>query len=94
MNHTSEALTNIKTLKLYSWTSIFSSEIYDRREHELEIIKVKALTIAFVIVSLYFFPNILSSVVFSTYIGTGHYINLSDAFAVLIFFELIKTPTR
>lgn len=31
MNHTKEALSNVKTLKLYSWTKDFESEIKERR---------------------------------------------------------------
>ena len=44
--------------------------------------------------SLYFFPSVLGSVVFSTYIGTGHYIDLQTAFTVMIFFGLIQDPLR
>ena len=50
--------------------------------------------IIFCIASLYFFPSILSSVVFTTYIGMGNEINLEDAFTVLVFFDLIKEPLR
>ena len=32
MNHTTEAITNIKALKLYSWTDTFEQEILKRRE--------------------------------------------------------------
>jgi len=53
-----------------------------------------AVWLALVIASLYFFPNVLSSVCFSTYIGVGNEIDLSDAFTVMVFFELIKDPIR
>lgn len=56
--------------------------------------KVIAIWLAFVITSLYFFPNILSSVVFSTYIGTGHRLDLATAFTCLVFFDIIKDPIR
>ena len=49
---------------------------------------------SFMISSLYFFPSVLGSVVFSTYIGTGHYIDLQTAFTVMIFFGLIQDPLR
>lgn len=35
MNHTTEAINNIKTLKLYSWNSAFEKEIKKRRDSEL-----------------------------------------------------------
>lgn len=94
MNHTNEAFNNIKTLKLYSWTGIFEDEIVKRREHELSMYKRIAFWLALIITSLYFFPGILSSVVFTTYIGTGHQIDLASAFTVLVFFDLIKEPLR
>jgi hypothetical protein len=53
-----------------------------------------AFWLSIIISSLYFFPQVLTSVVFATYIGTGHYIDLSTAFSVLIFFDLIKEPMR
>lgn len=40
--------------------------------------------------SLYFFPSILGAAVFSTYIGSGHYLDLSVAYTVNTFFNLIK----
>ena len=35
LNYTTEALTNIKTLKFYQWTNTFSKEIENRRLAEL-----------------------------------------------------------
>jgi len=92
MNHTTEAVQNIKTLKLYSWTGIFEREINNRREREIKIFKRVAVMLSTLIAGLYFFPNILIPVCFSTHIGTGHYISLADAFAMMIFFELLKEP--
>jgi ABC-type bacteriocin/lantibiotic exporter with double-glycine peptidase domain len=94
MSHTTEALSNIKMLKFYSWTSIFQEEVQKRRVHEFKMYKVIAVWLALVITSLYFFPNILSSVVFSTYIGTGHRLDLATAFTCLVFFDIIKDPIR
>ena len=94
MNHATEAFSNIKTLKLYSWTEIFEKEIARRREKEIGVYKRLAVWYSLVIGSLYFFPNVLSSVCFATYIGVGNEIDLSDAFTVLVFFELIKEPIR
>jgi hypothetical protein len=38
VNTTSEALNNIKMLKLYSWTHIFSTVIANKRAEELKIL--------------------------------------------------------
>jgi hypothetical protein len=94
MNHTTEALQNIKLLKFYSWTDIFEEEIQARRVYEFKKYRAIAVQLALIICSLYFFPNILSSVVFSTYIGTGHSLDLATSFSVLVFFDLIKEPIR
>ena len=91
MNHTNEALQNIKTLKFYSWTGIFEEEIQKRRQDEVSKLLRISMINSFIIVSLYFFPNILSSVVFSTYIGLGHKIDLATSFSVLVFFDIIIT---
>ena len=94
MSHTTEAIQNIKTLKLYSWTEIFQAKVQKRREYEFKKYRAFAVTITLIITSLYFFPNVLSTVVFSTYIGTGNNLTLAKAFTTLIFFDLIKEPIR
>ena len=91
---TSEALTNIKTLKLYSWTNLFEESIHQKRKVEMDLYRKVAIIDTLIITSLYFFPSILSSVVFTTYIGFGHQIDLASAFTVLVFFDLIKNPIR
>lgn len=72
MNHTTESVTNIKTLKLYSWNDAFEREIKKRRDKELKLFRKIAFWLSLIISSLYFFPQVLSSVVFATYIGTKH----------------------
>ena len=47
-----------------------------------------------VVVSLYFFPQILSAVVFGFYIGTGHTLQLDVAFTVMTILTMIKDPLR
>ena len=42
------------------------------------------------ITSLYFFPQIISAVVFSVYIGQGHVLDLSTAYTVMIIFNNLK----
>ena len=40
--------------------------------------------------SLYFFPQVLSAVVFSVYIAMGHHLNLGMAYTAMTCFNLLK----
>lgn len=91
---TTESLNNIKMLKLYSWTAQFLARINEKREAELGIYW-RRLNVAMVsVTSLYFFPQIISSVVFSVYIGTGHTLDLATAYTVMTIFNNLKEPLR
>jgi hypothetical protein len=48
----------------------------------------------FGVTSLYFFPQLLSAVVFSLYIGVGNHLDLAAAYTVLSIFNIIKDPLR
>jgi len=41
---------------------------------------------------VYLFPNLLPAIVFSTYIGTGHTLDLPTATTILVLFNLMKEP--
>jgi ABC-type multidrug transport system fused ATPase/permease subunit len=43
---------------------------------------------------LYFFPAILSAIVFAAYIGSGNVLSLDTAFAVITLLNMIKDPLR
>lgn len=47
-----------------------------------------------VVSSLYFFPAVLSAVVFASYIGAGNYLSLDVAFTVITLLNMIKDPLR
>lgn len=94
MNFTNEAFSNIKTLKFYSWLDFFEKAIDKRRNQELKQIKYYFYGAVFFISSLYFFPSILSSVVMSTFIGTGHTIDLPTTFTILVLLDMIREPIR
>lgn len=72
MNITTEVLTNIKMIKLYAWGKTMLNKIEEKRKNELKVLAKAFIVATFSITSFYFFPEILSSVVFSVYIGTGH----------------------
>jgi hypothetical protein len=72
LNTTTESLNNIKILKLYSWTETFEKAIQVKRKLEMSVFW-KRLSVGMIsVTSLYFFPQVLSAVVFSVFIGTGH----------------------
>jgi ABC-type multidrug transport system fused ATPase/permease subunit len=91
---TNESLNNIKMLKLYSWTSIFSESIRQKRSEELYWLWKRFVNGIGVVSSLYFFPAILSAVVFASYIGAGNYLSLDIAFTVITLLNMIKDPLR
>ena len=47
-----------------------------------------------VVASLYFFTNILSAVIFTTYIGLGSTLSLDIAFTVISVLNIISNPMR
>lgn len=46
------------------------------------------------VTNLYFFPQIVTAVVFSFYIGFGNTLRLDTAFTIIVIFNLIKDPLR
>jgi hypothetical protein len=89
INTTSEALNNIKMLKLYSWSHVFSEVIAKKRGEELvwlwKIFQIGSM----IVTGLYFFPSILSATVFSVYIGTGNILDISNAFTVMTILNIL-----
>ena len=81
-------------LKLYSWSDIFKHLISEKRIPELGMLR-KRYNLSIVNIStLYFFPSILSAVIFSFYIGFGNTLSLDIAFTVMTILNLIKEPLR
>ena len=91
---TTEALNNIKMLKLYSWTETFLNDILNRRRLEMDELLRKFHLAMFDVASLYFFPQVLSAVVFSVYIGSGHTLDLGTAYTVMTCLNIMKDPMR
>ena len=89
-----ESLNNIKLLKLYSWTAIFASLITEKRNQQLQVLKKRFVYSNIFITSLYFFPSILSAILFSVYIGLGNTLDLDIAFTVMALLNIIKAPLR
>ena len=89
-----ESLNNIRMLKLYSWGDIFKHLIKEKRIPELGMLRKRYNLSIINISTLYFFPSILSAVIFSFYIGFGNTLSLDIAFTVMTILNLIKEPLR
>ena len=87
MKVTTEALNNAKMLKLYSWEKNFMKRIWRKRALELVQLKRQGWGISWMVSCIYFWPNLLPVVVFSTYIGFGNQLTLGIAVASLILFN-------
>lgn len=81
-------------LKMYAWTHIFKRLISERRTEEMEILWKRFRISQILVTNLYFFPQVLSGVIFSFYIGFGGTLSLDVAFTVITILNLIKDPLR
>ena len=92
INHTTESLNNIKTLKFYQWTGIYQTEIEKRRLTEQKFLYrlINLFCILWAFGNL--FPKLMSTVSLYTYIASMNTIDLATAFTVLIFFDKITQP--
>lgn len=89
-----ESLSNIKMIKLHAWTPIFQRIISDRRIEELDALWSRMQVSQILVTNLYFFPQILTAVVFAFYIGFGNNLSLDAAFTIIVILNLIKDPLR
>ena len=91
---TTEALNNIKMIKLYSWTNTIEEQIKQKRIEELLIYR-KRLKIGIIIIStFYFFPSSLQAVCYSFFIGFGGTLSLNVGYVILNVFDMIRGPIR
>jgi len=90
----SEALANIKIIKMNVWTHVFQKLISERRALELAVLWRRMCVSQLLITNLYFFPQILQAVVFAFYVGFGNELRLDIAFTVIALMGLIKDPLR
>ena len=89
MKVTTESINNIKMLKLYSWQDSFMQRISRRRAKELQTLFKINFGWSVVVAGIYMFPNLLPVVTFTTFIGTGHTLDLDIAVASLVVFSLM-----
>ena len=94
MNETTQAINNIKMLKLYSWQTLFQNKILDKRSKEISALKKQLYAVSGLIAGNYFFPQMMPAVCFTAYIGFDIQpaLDLPIATTCLIFFQLISGP--
>ena len=86
MEVTTESISNMKMLKLYSWQESFMFRIFAKRVKERTALRKRGLAIALNICSFYLFPCLLPSVTFATYIGLGNDLDFGIAVGALVLF--------
>lgn len=91
---TTEALNNIKMIKLYSWIDTIEEQIKQRRIDELTWWKKRLYMGMLIVSSLYFFPSSLQAVCYSFFIGFGGKLTLQSGYVVLNVFNMIRDPIR
>ena len=92
MKVTTEAINNIKMIKLYSWQENFMARIYRRRQRDVIALRWGGFSVALLVFFIYFFPSLLPPTTFATYIATGHYLEYETAVASLVLFNLMRGP--
>jgi len=92
MKATTEAMTNIKMIKLYSWQENFLQRIYRRRDIDVKALRRGGFAVAFLIFFIYLFPSMLPVTTFGTYIALGNYLQYQVAVAALVLFGLMRGP--
>jgi hypothetical protein len=90
LNITTESLNNIKMLKLNAWTDTFENAIEQKRNVEMKVFW-KRLNVGMIsVTNLYFFPQVLSAVVFSVYIAMGNKLDLGIAYTAVTCLNMLK----
>ena len=92
MKVTTEAINNMKMIKLYSWSENFLQRIYRRRARDIIALRAGGRAVTLLISSIYIFPSLLPVATFSTYIGLGNYLEFNVAVAALVLFGLLRGP--
>ena len=91
MRVTTESLNHVKMLKLYSWVRNFVKRIHKKRRDEIARLRTKVIYNSAMIAGTYFFPNMVSFAVFSTYIFLGNHLTLEVAIGSLILFTMVNS---
>ena len=89
---TTEGLNNIKMLKLYSWSDVFTDMIATIRNQELGLLLQKKRLEIITVACFNFFPSMLRVAAFTAYYGSGHTMTIDLAFAITTILDIIYIP--
>jgi len=92
MKVSTEAINNIKMIKLYSWQENFLQRIYRRRDRDVASLRKAGFAVALLIFFIYLFPSLLPVTTFATYIKLGNVLKYEVAVAALVLFNLMRGP--
>ena len=92
MKVTTESISNIKMIKLYSWQENFLERIYRRRERDVSALRKGGFLVGNLIFFVYLFPSLLPVATFATYIGLGNDLKYQVAVGAQVLFQLMRTP--
>ena len=92
MKVTTESITNIKMIKLYSWQENFLERIYRRRTRDVSALRLGGFMVGNLIFFIYLFPSMLPVATFSTFIALGNELKYQVAVGALVLFQLMKVP--
>lgn len=92
MKVSTEAINNIKMIKLYSWQENFLQRIYRRRDTDVKNLRRGGFAVAMLIFLIYLFPSLLPATTFAVYIKLGNYLKYEVANAALVLFNLLRGP--
>lgn len=87
---TTEAIHNIKTIKLTGWETLFLSKIKQAREKELSLQKKFYILDICSDMVIYLAPVLLIGTMLTVFIVLGHTVQPSIVFTILLIFENIK----
>jgi len=77
MNYTSETLTNIKTIKFYNWSEVFTNLIKKTRQQEFSLQKYKRFWDTLNGFIQGFFPHLIQPITISIFVAYGNSMSLS-----------------
>jgi len=90
MKATTEAIGNIKMLKINSWQEDFLARINALRIVDMKALRKSGFIRSAMLFLVYLFPMILPVATFSSYIGGGEELKYEIAVAALVLFNLMR----
>ncbi len=87
-------LQNIKTVKFNAWESHFQHKIAERRQEELNFLRKRQILSVLNISSFYVMPMLVCFVTFAVFVGTGHRLEPSLTYTVVLVFNILKEPLK